>query len=147
MTLELVPCTRDEANEFVCAHHRHHGHVAGHLFALAAFAEHFIVGVAIVGRPSSRRLDDGWTAEVTRLCTDGSRNACSFLYGASWRAARALGYRKLITYTLASESGASLRAAGWTCIGETGGGTWSRRSRPRIDLHPTQVKLRWETAG
>ena len=92
----------------------------------------------------NRLLDDGWTAEVSRCCTDGTRNACSILYAAAWRAVRALGYRKLITYTLPEEGGASLRAAGWKCIGETGGGTWNRAARPRVDTYPLQVKLRWE---
>ena len=92
-------------------------------------------------------LQDGWTAEVTRLCViDGARNACSFLYASCWRAARALGYRRLITYTLPEEGGASLRAAGWKCLGEAGGGSWNRAERPRVDTHPTQVKLRWEAA-
>ncbi len=109
-------------------------------------AEHAgaVVGVAVVGRPVARALQDGATAEVIRLATDGMRNACSMLYGACWRAARALGYRRLITYTLATEPGVSLRAAGWTLIGEAGGGIWSRPSRPRDDAHPTQGKLRWE---
>lgn len=77
-------------------------------------------------------------------CTLREANACSILYGAAWRAVRALGYRRLVTYTLPSESGASLRAAGWTCLGEAGGGSWSRKDRPRVDTHPTQAKLRWE---
>jgi len=98
----------------------------------------------MVGRPVARLLHDGWTAEVLRLCTTGERNACSMLYGASWRAARALGYRRLVTYTLPEEGGASLRAAGWRCIGEAGGGSWSRAERPRVDTHPLQAKLRWE---
>lgn len=75
---------------------------------------------------------------------DDERNACSLLYGACWRAARAIGYRRLVTYTLPTEGGASLRGAGWTLIGEAGGGSWDRRSRARVDEHPTQVKLRWE---
>ena len=89
-------------------------------------------------------LADGFTCEVTRLATDGSRNACSMLYRAAWRAARAMGYRRLVTYTLPEEGGSSLRAAGFRLIGEAGGGSWSRDSRPRVDLHPTQTKLRWE---
>ena len=101
-------------------------------------------GVAIVGRPSARMLQDGYTAEVVRVATDGARNACSMLYGACWRACRALGYQRLVTYTLPEEGGGSLRAAGWRCIGEAGGGSWSRKGRPRVDLHPTQVKMRWE---
>ena len=88
-------------------------------------------------------MSDGFTAEVTRLATTGERNACSMLYGASWRAARAMGYRRLITYTLDTEPGASLRGAGWRCVGQAGGGSWSRKNRPRIDKHPTQCKFRW----
>jgi len=88
-------------------------------------------------------LDDGWCLEVNRCCTDGARNACSKLYAAAWRAALALGYRRLITYTLAEEGGASLRGAGWRLIGSAGGGTWSRKERPRVDTHPLQVKLCW----
>jgi hypothetical protein len=89
-------------------------------------------------------LDDGWTAEVVRLATDGSKNVCSMLYAASWRAARAMGYRRVITYILDSEPGTSLIAAGWKCIGECGGGSWSRTSRPRIDKAPLQKKIRFE---
>jgi len=92
----------------------------------------------------SRGLDDGWTLEVNRVATDGTRNACSMLYAACWRAAKAIGYRKLVTYTLPEEGGASLRAAGWRCIGQAGGGSWSCTSRPRVDTHPLQLKLRWE---
>ena len=91
-------------------------------------------------------MDDGWTLEVSRCCTDGSRNAASMLYRACWRATRELGYRKLITYTLPEEGGASLRGAGFRLIGERGGGSWSRPSRPRVDTHPTQGKLLWECA-
>ena len=118
----------------------------GGLFALAAVKGEQIVGVAIIGRPVARMLQDGYTAEVTRLCTDGTRNACSFLYGAAWRAAKALGYRRLITYILSDEPGTSLTAAGWRLIGERGGGSWSVPSRPRIDTHPLQKKLLWEAA-
>jgi len=101
----------------------------------------------IVGKPVARMLADGYTAEVTRLCArEGARNACSMLYAAAWRAARAMGYRRLVTYTLPEEGGASLRAAGWKFIGEAGGGSWSRKERPRVDTHPTQMKLRWEVA-
>jgi hypothetical protein len=89
-------------------------------------------------------LDDGFTLEVNRSCTDGTPNANSMLYGACMRAAFALGYKKVITYTLKSESGASLTAANWKCIGEAGGGSWNRQSRPRVDKQPLQKKLRWE---
>lgn len=106
-----------------------------------------VVGVCIVGRPVARMLTDGYTAEVVRLCTDGSRNACSLLYGAAWRAARAVGYRRMITYTLPEEGGVSLRACGWKFAGEAGGGSWDRPGRRRVDTAPTQVKWRWEVAA
>jgi hypothetical protein len=140
----LVPMPLDEANIFVALHHRHHRPVVGHKFSLGASVGGDIVGVAIVGRPVARRSDDGWTLEVNRLCTDGTRNACSFLYGAAWRAARALGFRRLITFTLQEEGGSSLRAAGWRVVGETPGRSWSVPSRPRVDKHPLQSRLLWE---
>lgn len=142
--LRITPVTLREARAFVAAHHRHHRPPQGGLFAVGASAADEIVGVAIVGMPVARMLADDFTAEVTRLCTLGHRNACSLLYAAAWRAARALGYRRLITYTLPYEGGGSLRGAGWRLIGEAGGGSWSRPSRPRVDTAPTQRKLRWE---
>ncbi len=136
----------DEANEFVERMHRHHPPVVGHLFSIGAFINAALVGVVIVGRPVSRMRDDGLTAEVTRLCTDGTRNACSFLYGKAARAAFALGYLRVGTYTLPVEGGASLRAAGWTLIGERGGGEWSSPNRPRKTMKsPNGIKLLWET--
>ena len=144
MGLTVVPITLREARAYVGRHHRHHKPPTGGLFALAVADGEHVSGVAIVGRPVARALCDGWTAEVTRLCTDGTQNACSMLYGAAWRAARALGWRKLVTYTLPEEGGASLRGAGWTCVGERGGGAWTRKTRPRVDTHPMQVKFRWE---
>lgn len=148
MSLIVVPCFRDEANAFIEMHHRHHDPVVGNIFCVAVADDVGVVrGVAVVGRPVSRELQDGFTAEVTRVATDGARNACSMLYAASWRAARAIGYRRIGTYTLASESGASLRAAGWRLIGEAGGGGWNCASRPRVDTHPLQRKLRWEADG
>lgn len=146
MTLQIVPITFAEANAFVRNHHRHHNPPVGCKFCVAVAAGGQVVGVAQVGRPVARGLDDGWTLEVNRLCTDGHRNACSMLYAAAWRAARALGYRKLVTYTLREEGGASLRAAGWRSVAETAGGSWSCPSRPRVDTHPLQGKLRWEAA-
>jgi hypothetical protein len=142
--MTVVPTTLREANAFVALHHRHHRPARGCVAVLAVTDGERVRGVAIVGRPVARNAQDGWTAEVTRCCTDGARNACSLLYGAAWRAVRALGYRRLITYTLPEEGGASLRGAGWRCLGEAGGGSWSRRERPRVDLHPTQRKLCWE---
>lgn len=142
--LFIAPTTLREANAFVAQHHRHHQPARGCVAVLACSDAERVRGVAIVGRPVARQLQDGFTAEVVRLCTDGARNACSLLYGAAWRACRALGYRRLVTYTLPEEGGASLRAAGWRLVGEAGGGSWSRSARPRVDLHPTQTKLRWE---
>lgn len=144
MKLDLLPCFLAEANAFVERFHRHHKPATGHVFSLSASDGAKVVGVAIVGRPVSRMRDDGMTLEVSRLCTDGTRNACSFLYGAAARAAFALGYHRIGTYTLEAEGGASLRAAGWKLIGERGGGSWDRGNRPRVDLHPTQPKLLWE---
>lgn len=140
----LVPLTLKEARAYVDRVHRHHRAPQGGLFAIGLSDGSDIVGCVIVGRPVARMLADGWTVEVTRLATDGTPNACSMLYRAAWRAARAIGYRRLITYTLPAEGGASLRGAGFRLVGEAGGGSWNRTSRPRVDLHPEQVKLRWE---
>lgn len=144
MSLTLQPIDLASANEFVRLHHRHHGLVAGHKFSLGAENGGIIVGVAIVGRPVARALQDGLTLEVTRLCTDGTRNAASFLLGAAARAAFALGYKRIGTYTLSSEQGASLRGAGWRLVGEVTGRSWNAPSRPRVDRHPTLDKYRWE---
>lgn len=142
--LELVPISLKEANFFVQQYHRHHKPVVGHKFSVAASDGEKIVGVAIVGRPVSRHLDDGWTLEVNRLCTDGTKNACSFLYSAAWRAAKNMGYKRLITYILQSENGASLKASGWKCIGTAGGLRWTGKRKPEVDLYPAQMKLRFE---
>lgn len=139
----LRSVTFDEACEFVDSHHRHHKRPRGWKFGVGAAADDQLVGVAFVGRPVSRELDDGRVIEVTRLCTDGTRNACSFLYGASARAAKALGYDRIITYILDSESGSSLKAAGWEFEAFVVGRSWSCASRPRIDHHPTCNKQRW----
>lgn len=144
-SLQLTPITLTEANDFVARHHRHHKPVVGHKYSIAV-SDDEVRGVVIVGRPVARMLDNGWTLEVNRCCTDGVNNGCSMLYGAAWRAAKALGYKKLITYTLPQEGGASLRASGWKLIGEAGGGNWNVKSRPRVDTEHQQIKLRWEAA-
>ena len=145
MSPEIVPMYIGDARTFVERHHRHHPPPQGGLFAVGAASGGDVIGVAIVGRPLARRLQDGWTAEVTRLCVlEGYPNACSMLFAACWRATRALGWRRLITYTLPVESGASLRGAGWRLVGERGGGTWNRKDRPRVDRAPTGQKLLWE---
>ena len=144
--LTIVPTTLREANAFVAQHHRHHPPVRGCIVSLAVALGGAVVGVAIIGRPVARRLQDGYTAEVTRVCTDGTTHAASKLYGAAWRVVQQLGYRRLVTYTLTTEPGTSLKAAGWKCYGQAGGGSWSRADRPRVDVSPTQLKLRWEAA-
>lgn len=141
--MEAVPIGLRDANAFVGVLHRHHGESRGHKFSIGAEKYDRLVGVAIIGRPVARPLDNGFNAEVTRLCTDGTHNACSFLYGAAARAAKEMGYRKIYTYTLESEPGDSLRAAGWVREGLTAGGSWSCKSRPRDDKHPTEPKWRW----
>jgi hypothetical protein len=121
--LHVVPCEFDEACAFVKQHHRHHKPPVGHKFSLAVADEAGVVrAVCMVGRPVARGNDNGMTLELTRLASDGCQNACSCLYGAAWRAAKALGYARLITYILDSEPGTSLKASGWRCLGERGGG-------------------------
>ncbi len=144
--LQLQPINFDEACEFIKAHHRHHLPSVGWKFGVAANDGEKVVGVAVIGRPVSRHYDNGWTLELTRLCTDGTKNAASFLLGAVRRATFALGYRRLITYTLPNEGGASLRAAGWREIGLAGGGSWDKPSRPRVDKAPIEQKTLWEAA-
>lgn len=141
--MKLVPITLTAAKKYVGQHHRHHKPPLSGLFALAAQKGEDVVGVIIVGRPVARKLDDGYTVEITRCCTDGTRNACSFLYGAAWKAARALGYQRAITFTLPEEGGASLRACGWRDAGTTPGKSWSVPTRSRSDKHPLGEKVRW----
>ena len=144
MRLETISLR--EARAFIAQWHRHHDAPQGGKFAIAATVNGDIIGVAIVGRPVSRMLDDGKTAEVIRVATNGYRNACSFLYGRAKRAAQAMGYRKVITYTLVEESGASLRAVGWSRAAIAGGGSWKCAARPNAkDSHPLQQKIRWES--
>lgn len=111
--LDLQPVTYAEACEYVTQYHRHHIPPQGHKFSIAVADADKVVGVVMIGRPVARHLDNGRTLEVVRCCTDGTKNAASMLYGAAWRAAKALGYRRIVTYTLASEPGTSLKAAGW----------------------------------
>ncbi len=141
--LQIVPIEFAEACAFVRLHHRHHRPPQGHKFSIGLSDGERIVGVAIVGRPVARRLDYGWTLEVTRLCTDGTKNACSMLYGVCWRIVREMGYRELITYILDTEKGISLQAAGWICLGRAGGKSWNVPSRPRVDKSPQQLKIKY----
>jgi hypothetical protein len=147
MSLRLVHVELEEANVFVDSLHRHHKRVVGHKFSLGAESDGKLVGVAIVGRPVARRRDDGVTLEVTRLCTDGTRNACSFLYGASARAAFALGYERIGTYTLQDEGGTSLRATGWKLIGQRGSErSWATPLDSKRKAQTSGTKLLWEVA-
>lgn len=144
MSLRLVPVTLEEANAFVRQHHRHHDARLGHRFSIGATDGKRLVGVAIVGRPVARRLDQRLVVEVNRCCTDGTRNACSFLYGAAARAAQNMGFAAILTYTLDEEGGASLRALGWW--GEPAPGlarTWTTPSDARRVGGIAKPKWRW----
>ena len=142
--LKLVAVTLAQAKAFVAEHHRHHPHVLGHLFSLGCEVDGKLVGVAIVGRPVARMRDDGKTAEVTRLCTDGTMNVCSFLYSAAAREAFKRRYQRIGTYILESENGASLRASNWTLRYKTRAESWNRKGRPRDDKAPTVRKFFYE---
>lgn len=152
--LELRPCDYKTAVQFVGENHRHNKPPIGHKFSIACYDGERLCGVCMVGRPVSRMLDDGMTLEVTRNCTDGTRNACTMLYGAAIRAAKAMGYKRIITYTLQSEPGTSLKASNWIRVGESGGGSWNCQSRPREVVqntmfgteikYSTEPKVRWE---
>ena len=141
--LELRPCNFQTARDFVGEHHRHNKPPVGHKFSIACYDGERLCGVAMVGRPIGRYLDDGLTLEVNRCCTDGTKNACSMLYGAAWRAAKALGYKHLITYTRQSESGASLRAAGWKNDGPAGGPHWTGQRYEQTEIVLDEMKVRW----
>jgi hypothetical protein len=143
-TIAIAPVTFRDAARFVSNYHRHHKPPAGAIFCVGLRHGIALAGVAIVGRPVARGLQDGWTCEVTRCCTDGTRNGCSMLYGACRRAAFALGYRRVVTYTLPHEGGASLRAAGFVLAGLTDGGEWSCPSRERQAVLWPEPKWRWE---
>lgn len=141
--LHIAPITLKDANTYVDMFHRHHSAVVGCKFAVSVKDENNILhGVAICGRPVSRHLDDGYTLEINRVCTDTTRNACSMLYGACCRIAKNMGYRNIITYTLQSENGASLRASNFVCEGEAGGKHWTGRRNKGQNI-PAEMKNRW----
>ena len=129
--LTIRPITLRAANAYVAEHHRHNLPVNGHKYSVACYDGDRLCGVAIAGQPIARKLDDGLTLEIRRVCTDGTYNACSMLYGAATRVAREMGYKRIITYTLISENGASLRASGFENCGEAGGVSWDMPSRHR----------------
>lgn len=147
MALELVPVTRDQATAYITAVHRHHKPPQGYRFAVGVHDGQTLVGVATAGRPVARHLDDGKTLEVTRVAADGTPHVCSMLYGACWRAAKALGYRRAITYTEGDELGTSLRAAGWLLAADLPPRPgWDTPSRPRAVELPGIARKRWEIA-
>lgn len=149
MRLRIVPVSFEDACGYVQMWHRHHQPPRGHKFSIGIADEANVLrGVAIVGRPVARMFDNGLTLEVTRSCTDGTANANSMLYGSAWRAVKALGYRRLVTYTQAGESGASLQAAGWRVLAERPARPgWDTPSRPR-ELRGTEGIPRrlWEAS-
>ena len=148
--LRVEPIGLRAANAYVSEHHRHHKAARGHKFSVSVRDESGALrGVGIAGRPVSRALDAQGYLEVIRVCTDGTRNSCSMIYGSLRRAGIALGYppHKIITYTLASESGSSLRASGWVDDGLAGGGSWDRPNRSRTDAAPTDIKRRWRAGA
>ena len=152
--LEIRPIILREANAYVAQHHRHNQPTNGHKWSLACYDDDRLCGVAICGQPVARKLDDGLTIEIRRVCTDGTWNACSKLYGACARVAKEMGYKRIITYTLQSEPGTSLKASGFINAGKAGGVSWDVPSRPREVMqvglfgekrkYPDELKYRWE---
>ncbi len=145
VNMEIKPIELKQANAFISEKHRHHKPVQGHRFSVSCWVNGVLVGVACVGRPVARLGGDPLEVlEVTRVCTDGTMNACSALLGAAARAGKALGYKRIQTYTLPEEGGASLKASGWVCEGERGGGQWKHTDgKPRRTDQPTSIKIRW----
>ena len=141
--LEIKPSHLAAARDFVKKYHRHNIPPVGGKFAVACYDDDRLCGVAICGRPVARRLDDGETLEIYRNCTDGTQNACSKLYGTCQRIARDMGYKRVITYTLESENGASLRAANFECCGKCGGKEWTGSRRRDYYVSPKEMKTKW----
>lgn len=152
--MKIRPIELKIANRFIIENHRHHKQVQGHKFSIGLFKDEKLIGILCCGRPVSRHLDNGFILEVTRLCTDGTKNSCSKLYSAAARIARELGYDKIITYILESESGSSLIATGWECEArDVGGLKWKRNDGERTDTitdlfgtvkkYPNEKKQRW----
>lgn len=151
MPLELRPIGQNEALAYIGETHRHNVAPCGGVFCSSAWfvdrGSELLVGVGIAGRPVARLLNDGRTLEVLRVATDGTKNACSLLYGALVRAGKALGYRRFVTYTRVDEPGTSLRASGWRQVARVPASTWHRRSRPREDRGERVERWRWEIAA
>ncbi len=145
-TLRAAPCTLKQANALVEQLHRHHKPCRGHRFSIAAYKGDRLTGAVIVGRPVAPKTDPYAIAEVTRCVTDGTDHVCSFLYQRAARAAQAMGFAKIQTFVLESESGASLRGAGWTCEGPAGQSPnskgWQSRGGRTME-QPTDPKVRY----
>ena len=141
--LELRPCDYLTACDFVRMNHRHNKAPAGHKYSIACYEGERLCGVCMVGRPVGRYMDDGMTLEVNRCCTDGTRNACTILYGAAIRAAKALGYKRIITYTRESEPGTSLKASNWIKDGEAGKAYWTGQRYQQLEIDIGEKKVRW----
>ena len=140
--MDIRPITFRQASDYINQHHRHHRATVGCKFCIGLYEGEKLIGCAVCGRPVSRYLDDGLTCEINRVCTDGTRNACSMLYGACCRAAKAMGSRQIITYTLESESGTSLKASNFLDDGIAGGEIWTG-NRKRNNGVPQEKKRRW----
>lgn len=147
--LKIVPLGLKEANRFVGLEHRHVGPVVGYRFAIGATLNTELVGVAIVARTTGRGLHSPMRAEITRLATNGTRNACSFLYQRAKRIVQLMGYTSLKTYTRTDESGASLAAIGACCEAELKARSWERSSKNRVrtDKSEPSARRRWELLG
>lgn len=140
--MEIRPITFREASDFINRNHRHHKATVGCKFCIGLYNGEKLIGCAVCGRPVSRYLDNGLTCEINRVCTDGTKNACSMLYGACCRVGKAMGYKKIITYTLESEPGTSLKASNFKNDGVAGGEIWTG-SRKRDNGVPKERKIRW----
>lgn len=144
MVFEIRPCTLPQANAYVEQFHRHHKKCTGHRFSLALFDDNKLIGVVICGRPVARLTDPYTVLEISRCCTDGTKNAISKLYGCVCRIAKEMGFHSVQTFTLPEEGGASMRACGFTFVGEAGGGQWKHSDgKPRRTDQPTQTKHKW----
>lgn len=144
MKLTIKPTHIKDAKEFVSQYHRHNIPPVGGKFAISCYGDDRLCGVAICGRPVAQKLDNGITLEIYRNCTDGTYNACSKLYGACCQIARIMGYKKVITYSLKSENGASLKAANFIWRGEAGGIAWTGDRKRNYYISPEEMKNKWE---
>lgn len=142
--MKIIPMHLKQAQEFISKYHRHNIPPVGGKFAIGCISDGNLCGTAICGRPISRMLDNGNVLEIYRCCTNGTRNACSMLYGACLRIARNMGYKEVITYTLVSENGASLKASNFIYDGLSGGLEWTGERKRKYYVSPKERKIRWK---